>query len=343
MFIDTFGTHVMHGADFGGEWGEISRFSASSWDSMLEANLDVDSAARWSGMLNANENTVFNGQSSRETNLSDVAKFQDEAKDQKFFTKGGAFVANQTLWTRTIWNGPMPILYYLSPLDNLLHPSHFPDLGSAPEKLQVLTEQRKSLSMALSSHCDRLERVGLVPRCDAAPPEDEIAPKIQSQWRPWLTHLRPYGWYQTHECPTGSYVKALAFRANSDFDLTDLSMACFTPGELEVGSFTFTNLNRGLWSSSLRCLNGFSSIQAMDDGTRMKNVRMSCLDAEYPSFNATGSKGTWNFIDSCPESAPVFSGFEILWSGFWHRGIANIRAKCSNDNYNLQTSSQLET
>merc|ERR1711974_329943 len=53
LFITTFGTHVMLGAQFGGVWGQVSKFSRSAWNNMVSNGLDVQASASYSGLMSA--------------------------------------------------------------------------------------------------------------------------------------------------------------------------------------------------------------------------------------------------------------------------------------------------
>jgi hypothetical protein len=323
MFIETFGTHVMHGADFGGQWGQLSRFTKTEWSSILESELNVYSSASFSALLSAGVDT------DTESEVTDAVTFSNTAEDQKLYNKGGEYMADEHAWMYSIWEKPMPVLYYLTSMDKLFHPNHFPGLDS--EELSDLDKRRVALATALKNHCEKLLENGQVERCEK-PAGDSFAPALEEHWMPWATSLRPHGRYASYDCPSGSFITSMTFRSLGDGSpLNDLMVTCSTSDGKGTGSSALTNDGAGFWTSSMQCPDGFSGIQPQDDGKRTTNVQVKCL-GKSGIQEATGGAGELNEMVTCPYDTPVVSGVEILWIKYFGKGIANVRTKCSNDN-----------
>jgi hypothetical protein len=318
----------MHGADFGGQWGQLSRFTKEEWSYLLESELNVYSSASFSALLGTGAAIDVNSET--EADLSDATSFSNTAEDQKIYNKGGEFMADEHAWMYSIWGKPMPILYHLTSLDLLLHPNHFPDLVT-PSELIDLNSRRVALATALKNHCGKLLEHGQVSSCDLGS-KDEFAPEIADLWMPWGTSNRPHGRYASYDCPSGSFITAMTWKSIGDGRaLNDVKVTCSTSLGKDTDSGALTKSRSGFWTSSLQCADGVSGIQAQDDGSRTTNVKVQCFGKEI-THEATGGAGEWNEMVTCPHDTPVLSGIEVLWIRWFSHGIANLRVKCSNDN-----------
>jgi len=317
LFVSTFGTHVMHGAEFGGQWGQVSKFSQSSWANMISSGLDVSASASYSGVVSAG------GSLSSETARSDAESFTSAATEQNHFNKGGTYSQDSTTWMTSVRAAPMPIYYQLWSLSDVLQPKFMPSSINATE----LAGKRQGLAQALTAYCSTMVAAGYISSCDPPAPDPAVVP-ANREWLPFLYSHRPNGIYYTQECPARAYIVEMVWSEQDGYGLVDLKATC---SNTPTTSLRWTNNNHGDDNSALVCPYGFGGIQAKEQwGYGIINVRATCLGQTTQQESNTNSNGGWKDSQACPDDAQVLVGFEILEEdGF---GIVNYRPKCSNGN-----------
>jgi hypothetical protein len=317
LFIATFGTHVMFGAEFGGEWGQMSEFSQSAWSNMLSTGLDVSASASYSGIISAG------GSLSTESERSDAQSFASAATEQRIFNKGGSYSQSSTEWIDSVMSQPMPIFYHLWPLDEVLQPSFMP---STVDEV-ALAAKRQSLRTALASYCSKLLVGGYVSTCGPPAPDPTPVPAVR-EWMPFADSHRPHGTYFVQECPPRAYITEMKWREEDGYGLVDLTATC---SNTPASSLLWTKNDHGSWNSALTCTNGFSKIQAKEQwGYGIINVKAQCLDTTTEQESNHNGNGGWKGVQTCPDSTQVLVGFEVLQQDGY--GIVNYRPKCSNGN-----------
>jgi len=317
LFISTFGTHIIHGAEFGGEWGQLSKFSQSAWTNMISAGLDISAAASYSAVISAG------GTLQTDKERSDAQTFMSKTTEQNRFNKGGTYSQDSTTWMASVRAAPMPIYYELLSLDQVLQPKFMP----SDINLTELAAKRHSLGEALTRYCSKMQAAGLVESCNPPTPDPTPAPAVR-QWLPFLYSHRPVGKYYMHECPPRAYITMMKWREQNRYGLIDLTVTC---SNIPATTLRWTNNRRGGDNSALTCTNGFNRIQAKEQwGYGIINVRAVCLGQTTQQVSNNNGNGGWKNEQTCPDSAQVLVGFEILEQSNF--GIVNYRPRCSNGN-----------
>jgi len=312
LFISTFGTHVMDGAEFGGQWGQVSEFSQSSWASMISSGLNVSAAASSSSVVSAN------GSLSSDTERRDAESFKRASIEQNHFNKGGTYYQDPTTWMTSVREAPMPIYYELLPISDVLQPKFMPSSINTTE----LAAKRQGLEQALTTYCSTMVAAGEISSCDP----DVV--QANREWLPFLYSHYPLGIYHAQECPPRAYIVEMVWRQQGFYGLVDLKATC---SDTPTTSLRWTNNNHGDDNRALACPYGFGGIQAMEQwGFGIVNVRATCLGQTTQQESNTNSNGGWKGSQACPRDAQVLVGFEILEEGGY--GIVNYRPKCSNGN-----------
>jgi len=317
LFISTFGTHVMHGAEFGGQWGQVSEFSQSSWTNMISSGLDVSASASYSGVVSAGGNL------SSEAARSDAESYTSVAKEQNHFNKGGTYSQDPIAWMNSVRAEPMPIHYQLWPISDVLQPQFMPSSINVTE----LAAKRQVLAQALTEYCSTVAAAGWISSCDPPAPDLVVVPASR-EWLPFVDSHRPNGLYYAQECPPRAYIHEMVWTEQYGHGLVDLKATC---SNSFTKSLRWTNNNQGHDDSALVCPSGFGGIQAKEGwGYGIINVRATCLGETTPQESNTNSNGGWKDSQTCPDDAQVLVGFEIL--EVYGYGIVNYRPKCSNGN-----------
>lgn len=316
-FLDTFGTHVMSGAEFGGQWGQVSKFSQEAWTNMISSELDISAAATYSGIISAGANV------SSASKYSAAQSYMHAAFNQEIFNKGGNYSQTDSEWAASVQNQPMPIHYHLWSLDDVLQTAFMPSGVDATK----LASQRQGLQEALGSYCTTLLDAGQVSACSEPGPDPTPAPAVR-QWMDWAYDHRPVGKYHFHECPPRAFITRMWWREQNGYGLVDLTVTCSND---PPSSFRFTNNNNGAWNSILACDDGFTEIQAREQwGWGIINAKAQCLGGSTHYASNSNLNGEWKDLQICPSTAEVLVGFEVLEQDRY--GIVNYRPMCSNGN-----------
>lgn len=316
-FIKIFGTHVMYGAEFGGQRGQVSKFSQEAWTNMISSELDISASASYSGVMSAGANL------SSASEYSAAESYMRAASEQKTFNKGGNYSQTISEWVASVENQPMPIFYHLWTLDNVLKTAFMPSGVDATK----LAGQRQGLRTALASYCTTLLAAGQVSACSAPGPDPTPAPAVR-QWMGWAYDHRPVGKHYSHECPPRAFITQMRWREEEYFGLVDLTVTCSND---PPRSFRFTNNDNGAWNSLMTCDEGFSKIQAREQwGWGIINTKAQCLGGSTYYESNSNRNGEWKDLQICPSTAEVLVGFEVLEQDRY--GIVNYRPKCSNGN-----------
>merc|ERR1712054_566604 len=266
FFIETFGTHIVMGADFGGIWGQLSEFTSNDYYRMLGDDTDVQAAASYSGLISAG------AQVASQTHRTNAQSFARNATSQALFHKGGAYSQNPETWIQSVRGSPMPVLYHLRPLDEVLQTRFMPSSMDAAN-LAALPARRAGLQAALAAYCNLLLSQGYLSSCSAPSPDPAPNP-YRNEWMSWSYNYQPAASnYFDHACPSYSFISQMRWREQDGFGLVDLEATCS-----DGTSLRWTNNNNGNWNSLLSCSTGFNRLQAKEQwGYGIINARATCF------------------------------------------------------------------
>merc|ERR1719401_3360630 len=283
FFIDTFGTHVMYGAQFGGIWGQTSKFTRTAWKKLTQDLKDVVAAAKlsleWAAGVDVGHGSGRN----------DTQTFINAAKDQKIFSKGGKYVSNSEEWRESVRKEPMPIHYHLWSLDTILQPWFMPSSVDA----DTLAAKREGLQIALKRYCSSLVEAGITSSCDERPADPPIKAHQEVDLGP-VSDWEPRGWAIGHvlkECPPGSYIMEMRWKELEGYGLVDLFAKC---SDTIGTSFHWFNEQEWVWDSILECANGFSMVQAKEQSKYgIINVGATCAGDTEVHLANKNVEGKW--------------------------------------------------
>jgi hypothetical protein len=210
----------MYGAQFGGIWGQTSKFTSTGWKS-LDRNLkefNLATTAKLSLDLAAGIDVGLGG------GRNATEAFMNAATDQKTFSKGGRYASTSEAWRGSVRKDPMPIHYYLWSLDQILQPWFM----SSSVDADMLAAKRDGLQIALKRYCSSLVKMGTISSCDEPTADSPIeAHQVvdlgpAADWRPHGTSTT----YNDHECPPGSYITEMRWKELEGYGLLDLFAKC---------------------------------------------------------------------------------------------------------------------
>ena len=154
--VENFGTHFSTMAVMGSKYGEESRISTDSYETMVAEGLDIGVSAGYSGMFSVHVGT----ETSQET--EDRKKFESARTSKTMYTYGSSIPADGSAitWASTTTDSPMPINLDLVSVAELLSDTFKEDLaGIDYESL------RPKLVAFLLKYCSLLEDESKVRDC----------------------------------------------------------------------------------------------------------------------------------------------------------------------------------
>merc|ERR1719401_2325948 len=325
FFIDTFGTHVMYGAQFGGIWGQTSKFTRTAWKTLSRdlKELKLAVTAKKSLDLAAGLDVGLGG------GWNDTQIFINAATDQKTFSKGGRYASTSEEWRSSVRKEPMPIYYYLWSLDKILEPWFMPSSVDT----DVLAAKRDALQIALKAYCSSLVEMGTVSSCDEPPADSPVEVHQEVDLDP-IAEWQPHGssvTYELHKCPPGSYITEMRWKELEGYGLVDLFAKC---SDTVGTSFHWFDVDVDkskelAWDSIIECPNGISVIHAKERRNYgLVNAGATCAGDAEMQFANLYSKGEWLTQLACPHDTPVLAGLNIETKNRY--GIVNLQTRCSN-------------
>jgi hypothetical protein len=129
-FIEEFGTHVVTEMSMGSRWGEMSRFTKTSWSQMSSTNFDIKVAASYSAMIKAGVSVLVDSQKKM------AETFEHYSSEQKIFETGKIIPNNLDVktWMQNSAENPMPLKIRLHSLDYFLQKKFFPNDANINQK-----------------------------------------------------------------------------------------------------------------------------------------------------------------------------------------------------------------